>query len=127
MAQNLSKSPIYQKAEDIFALSRSIATYLNYDLAALHSNGSENLNIYFSGDIVQQSISLGPEILKAESQLYSEQKYKYAASVERMTKLLYKNCDRLENANVSGKEFIKLLRKELKKFSKMYRIWSLTL
>ncbi len=127
MTPSFSKSPLYCKAQEIFVLSRNIATYLNYDLASLQNNGQENDFIYFSGDIVQQSVSLAPEILRAERQIFSEEKYKYAASVERLTALLHKNCDRLEKANVSGKDFIKLLRKELKKFSKMHRIWTLTL
>ncbi len=127
MTPSFSKSPLYYKAEEIFAISRNIATYLNYDLAALQEDGTEDASIYFSGDIVQQSVSLAPEILRAETQRFSEDKYKYAASVERLMVMLNRNCDRLENANVSGKDFIKLLRKELRKFSKMHRIWSLTL
>jgi hypothetical protein len=76
---------------------------------------------------VQQSVSLAPEILKAESQLFSEEKYKYAASVSKLTTKLYKNCERLELSNSNGREFISLLRNELKKFRKLQRTWMLTL
>lgn len=120
-------SAMYKKAMEIFSLARNISSYLSYDLASLQKNGKEDPNIYFSGDIVQQSVSLGPQILKAESQSFSEEKHKYAASVMRLSNLLYKNCERLETVNSNGKEFLPLLRKELKKFRKLQHNWQLTL
>lgn len=124
---NRPQSAIYKKALEIFSLARSISNYLNHDLSPLQKNGMEDPNIYFSGDIVQQSVSLGPHILKAESQPFSEEKHKYAASVMRLSNLLYKNCERLERVNSNGKDFLPLLRKELKKFRKLQHTWRLTL
>lgn len=121
------QSAMYKKAMDIFAISRNISNYLVHDLAPLQPNGRENTHVYFSGDIVQQSVSLAPEILKAESQPFSEEKHKYAASVVRLTNLLYKNCERLEHINSNGKDFLPILRNELKKFRKLQRSWMLTL
>lgn len=124
---NNSQSAVYNKALDIFSLARNISAYLVHDLSHLQKNGTEDPNIYFTGDIVQQSISLGPQILKAESQPFSEEKHKYAASVMRLSNLLYKNCERLERVNSNGKDFLPLLRKELKKFRKLQHTWRLTL
>ena len=125
--RNNSHSAIYKKALDIFSLARHISAYIGHDLVHLQKNGSEDPNIYFTGDIVQQSVSLGPQILKAESQSFSEEKYKYAASVLRLSNMLYKNCERLERVNSNGKDFLPLLRKELKKFRKLQYNWRLTL
>ncbi len=123
----LPELPIYKKALDIFSISRKISSYLNYDLAPLQKDGKEDKHIYFSGDIVQQSVSLIPEIMKAEAERFSERKYKHMASVKRLTRLLYKNCKRLEQSNSNGKDFLPILRKELKMFSKLQRSWMLTL
>lgn len=112
---------------EIFTLSRHISSYIAHDLAPLRQNGREDDTIYFTGDIVQQSVSLAPEILKAESQTFSEEKHKYAASVNRLVNSLYKNCERLEHVNSNGKEFLPILRTELKKFRKLQRSWMLTL
>jgi len=112
---------------EIITLSRSISTYLNQDLAYLKPDGKEDSNIYFSGDIVQQSTSLAPEIEKAELEKYSDKKYKHIASVKRLTNLLYKNCSRLEKSNSNGKDYLPILRNELKKFRKLQHNWSLTL
>ena len=105
LPSHMPQSPIYKKAIDIFMLSRRIADYLSEDLAVIKNDGSENPHIYFSGDIVQQSVSLGPEILKAEQQSMSEAKHKHAASVSRLASTLYKNCERLEHASSNGTDF----------------------
>jgi hypothetical protein len=127
ISHGLPHSPIYKKALEIFTLSRHISTYMVHDLAHLNKNGEENPHIYFTGDIVQQSVSLAPEILKAERQAFSEEKHKYAASVSRLANSLYKNCERLERVNSNGKDFLPILRGELKKFRRLQRTWMLTL
>ena len=123
----MSDLPLSHKALEIFSLSRKISSYLNYDLAPLRVDGTEDNDIYFSGDIVQQSESLVPEIIKAEVERSSEKKRKHAASVNRLTRLLYKNCKRLEHSNSDGKDFLPILRKELKIFNKLQRSWMITL
>lgn len=124
---NLSDLPIYKKAIEIFALSQNISMYLTHDLSALRSDGTEDSNIYFSGDIVQQSVSLVPEIVSAELERFSEKKYKHIASLKRLTNMLYKNSYRLEYSNSNGKDFLPILRRELKKFKQLQRSWMLTL
>ena len=123
----LSELPIYRKAMDIIILSRSISTYLNQDLAYLTPNGNEDSHIYFSGDIVQQSTSLAPEIIKAERENCSERRLKHVASIERLTNLLHTNCNRLENSNSNGKDYLPILRNELQKFKRLKHVWMMTL
>lgn len=127
LPNNFPQSPLYKKALEIFMLSRNISSYLVHDLAPLHKNGKDDPSIYFTGDIVQQSVSLAPEILKAERQPFAEEKHKYAASVIHLTNSLYKNCERLEHSNSNGKDFLPILRKEIRKFRKLHRNWMLTL
>ena len=115
---HLPQLPIYRKALEIVSLSRSISTYLNYDLSSLQSDGKENKHIYFSGDIVQQSISLAPEILKAEQESYPDKKVKHIHTVSTLTNRLYKNCLRLENSKSNSKDYLQLLRQELHRLSR---------
>ncbi len=124
---NLSELPVYKKAQEIFALSQSISTYLKEDLAPLNEEGKENSNIYFSGDIVQQSVSLAPQIANVELERNSERKYKHLASLRQLTNLLYRNSYRLEKSSSNGKDFLPILRNELRKFKKLQRNWMLTL
>ena len=124
---NSPVSPILKKALEIFTLSSHISKYLVHDLAPLQANGYEDPNIYFSGDIVQQSNSLAPEIIQAESKTFSEERHKHLLSLSNLTNILYKNCERLERTHSNGKEFLPILRKELNKFKKLQHIWMLTL
>jgi hypothetical protein len=124
---HLSDLPIYKKAMEIIILSRSISTYLNQDLSYLKPDGTEDNDIYFSGDIVQQSASIAPEMVRAEMERYSDKKHKHIASVERLTNLLYKNCKRLEQSNSNGREYLPILRSELRKFKRLQHTWMLTL
>ncbi|WP_194768489.1 hypothetical protein [Tamlana sp. I1] len=124
---NLSELPIYQKALEIFTLSQNISMYLKDDLSILKPDGSEDNDIYFSGDIIQQSVALAPEILNAELERHSERRHKHIASLKRLTNKLYKNSYRLERSNSNGKDFLPILRNELRKFKKLQRNWMLTL
>ena len=124
---HLSELPIYQKAMDIIVLSRSISTYISQDLSYLKPDGSEDFDIYFSGDIIQQSESLAPEIEKAEAERYSERKHKHLASLERLVNRLHINCNRLQNCNSNGRDYLPILQNELKKFRRLQRTWMMTL
>jgi len=124
---HLSELPIYKQAMQIFILSRSISTYLIQDLAYLQDDGTEDTNIYFSGDIVQQSVSLAPEIINAELEPSSDKKHKHVASVQQLTNRLYTNCKRLESSNSNGKDYLPILKKEIRKFRQLQNSWMLTL
>ena len=118
---------LYKKALEIFTLSRNISTYLIHDLAPLQNNGSENPHIYFTGDIIRQSDALAPKIIKAENQTFQDERIKQATSLIHITNKLYKNCERLEQSESNGKEFLILLRKELRKFKHLHRSWMMSL
>jgi hypothetical protein len=123
----LSDLPLYQKALDIIILTRSISTYLGHDLCGLNPDGTEDNNIYFTGDIIQQSHSLAPEIINAERERFSDKKHQHIESLDRLTYRLYKNCTRLEKSKSNGKDYLPILRSELKKFRKLQRHWMMTL
>lgn len=127
LPSHLSDLPIYKKALDIIILSRSISTYISQDLSYLNPDGSEDSNIYFTGDIIQQSTNLAPEIINAERERYSEKKHKHLESLDLLTTRLYSNCRRLERANSNGKDYLPMLRYELRKFRKLQRSWMMTL
>lgn len=119
--------PIYHKALDILKLSRHASFTFADDLCAMQNNGQEHPGIYFTGDMIQQSVCLAPEILKAEEQTYSEDKRRYAKRVRRLTRLLLATCERIEKSPIQSKDFLLLLRREIKAFKKLQLTWLLTL
>ena len=112
---------------DIIMLSRNISIYLTQDLSYLNSDGTEDSNIYFTGDIIQQSTNLAPEIINAERERYSDKKHKHLESLDLLTFRLYNNCKRLEHSSSNGRDYLPILRGELGKFRKLQRSWMLTL
>lgn len=120
-------SNIYNKSVEIFHLARQISHYIAHDIAPLQRNGQDDPHIYITGDIVQQSVSLGPEILKAENQPFQDEKYKYATSVLHLANRLYRNCKRLQKTNSNGRDFLPIILKELRKFRKQLHTWRLTM
>ncbi|MBQ4820390.1 hypothetical protein [Aquimarina sp. MMG016] len=117
---------LYKKAVEIFTLSRDISQYLVHDLAPLQNN-TENPHIYFTGDIIRQSDSLATKIITAENQTFQDDRIKQANSLIRLTNRIYKNCERLEQVESNGKDFLPVLRKELRKFKRLQRNWMMTL
>lgn len=125
---HLLESPLYKKAMEIGLLSRNISSYLNEDLCLIQSDGTEDNNIYISGDIVQQSNALAPEILHAEiNKFHNRKKYKHLSALRKLTRRLYKNCNRLENCKSNGKDYVPVLKRELKIFNRLQKQWMLTL
>lgn len=121
------RSSLYLKAQEIRKISQRISDYLLPDLAVLNENGHEDKGIYFTGDIIRHSNSLIFNISKAESEYFQDNRMKYISSVNRLTEMLYKSCEKLEKTNSNGREFLKILRKELKKFQKLQKYWRLGL
>ena len=116
-------SAFHKKALEIGMLSKAISDYLSKDLSSLTSTGTENPHIYFSGDIVQQSVSLSEEIVKAERCGRPEKRQLHIQTLGWLTYRLIQNCKRLEHCQSNGRDFMPILRQELKKFKSLQRHW----
>ena len=126
-SSELYYSPLYRKAKEIIHLTRNISDYLIPEMAVLNEKETEDSKIYFTGDIIRQSLSLIPNIENAEKAEISDSKMNYVVAVSRLTDILYRNCERLEHSSCKGTEFVKVLRGELKKFRKLQYVWKLTI
>ena len=119
--QSLNQLVIYKKSIDIFKLSRRVAAYItdDKDLISMYRSGSRSDN--YADNLVLNAFRLVPKIVETEGQQNADLKLKYAKSLRYYIDLLYKNCLQLENTKIQGKEFVKLLRTELKTFRKIHR------
>ena len=119
--QELNNSLMYQKSLDIFKLSRSVAAYItdDKDLISMYRSGTRTDN--YADNLVLNAFRLVPKIAETESQKNRSVKLIYARSLRYYIDVIYKNCIQLENTKVQGKDFVKLLRKELKKFQKLHK------
>lgn len=119
--QNLDQLIIYKKSLDIFKLSRRIASYItdDKDVVSMYRSGSKSDN--YADNLVMNAFRLVPKIVETECQENSSLKLKYAKSLRYYIDLIYKNCLQLENTKIQGKDFVKMLRNELKSFRKIHQ------
>ena len=121
--KNIKQLLVYQKALEIFKLSRHIASYISYDKNVLKMRVSSSPNDVFINEFLIKSLRLAPNIAAAESQNNPKIKLKYAKSLQRITEQLNSYCTALDRNSPQGRNFIKLLRDELDKFKKLQQGW----
>ena len=114
------------KALEIKNISKIISDYVVDELSASTDN-SKSTTLYYSGDIVQQSIIIYEEIIKAEKSIFFEKKYFHACTIEWLISRLLITCRRIESSCSKSKDFVTILKKEVKKFKLLQNYWMLTL
>tara|TARA_R110001583_G_scaffold82774_1_gene219283 strand:+ start:17323 stop:17721 length:399 start_codon:yes stop_codon:yes gene_type:complete len=119
--QNINELIIYKKSIDIFKLSRQIASYVtnDKDVISMYRSGCKSDN--YADNLVMNAFRLVPKIVEAETQENPRVKLKYAKSLRFFIDRLYQNCLQLENTKIQGKDFVIMLRRELKKLRKIHR------
>ena len=119
--QNLNQLVIYQKSLYIFKLSRHIASYISNDKSVLAMYLSMNKIDKYADNLVMNALGLVPKIVETECQENPGLKLKYAVSLRYFIDRLYQNCLQLESTKIQGKDFVKLLRKELENLRQIHK------
>ena len=120
---SLSQSRIYQKSIEIFRLTRRVASYVtnDKDIHAMHV--SKIKSDKYADSLVIDSLGLVPKVVETEIQQNPILKLKYAKSLQYIIDRLYSNCVKLENSKIQGKDFVCVLKKELKSLRKMHNLY----
>jgi len=119
--QHINQLVIYQKSLDVFNLSRHIASYITNDKTMLAMYNSVKKGDKYADRLVMNALGLVPKIVETESQENPSLKLKYAKSLRYFIDGLYQDCLNLENARIQGKDFVRMLRKELILLKKIHR------
>jgi len=117
----LSHLNIYQKSLDIFNLSRRIATYISDDKSMLSMYSSVERSDRYADSLVMNAFGLVPKIVETESEENPILKLKYAKSLRLFIDVIYEDCLKLERTRMHGKDFVRMLRKELILLRRMHR------
>jgi hypothetical protein len=75
----------------------------------------------YADNLLMNALRLVPKIVETECQENPYLKLKYAKSLRYFIDGLYQNCLQLESTKIQGKDFVKLLRKELKKLRQIHK------
>lgn len=119
--QNIDQLIIYKKSLDIFKLSRHVASYItdDKDMISMYRSGSKSDN--YADNLVMNAFRLVPKIVETETQENPSTKLKYAKSLRYFIDRLYNSCLQLERTKIQGKDFVIMLRRELKILRKIHR------
>jgi len=119
--QHLNQLVIYQKSLYIFKLVRRITSYVTNDKNVLEMYVSNERSDRYADNLLINALGLVPKIVETECQENPSLKLKYAVSIRYFIDCLYQNCLLLENTKIQGKDFVKLLRKELKNLRQIHK------
>lgn len=119
--QTLNNLKIYQKSLDVFNLSRRIASYITNDKPILSLHTSVERSDRYADSLVMNALGLVPKIVETESEENPSLKLKYAKSLHYFIDIIYQDCLKLESTRINGKDFVRMLRKELILLRRMHK------
>ena len=118
-----SSLPIYKKSLALRDLSSSIATYFSKDTNLFKLKRSAGLREHIANALYTDSNLISKQIEQAETSNSYEIRMKSAMYINTITRNILYYCNGLEHDGVKEKEYVNLLRRELKSFRRSFKQW----
>ncbi|MEH6681018.1 MAG: hypothetical protein V7724_10750 [Sediminicola sp.] len=125
--KNLRTVPVYRKALELCRMSREIAAYVSYNKDLLKLYKSNSLRDIIADSLITDSILIPQKIAQAECSECHDVRMKSVVLIHIMTRNILSYCNGLEKDGVQEKEYINLLRREIKLFRILYKKWKRSL
>ncbi|NKI26222.1 hypothetical protein HCG49_06580 [Arenibacter sp. 6A1] len=121
--KNLSSIPIYRKSLDLCLMSREIASYVSYNKDLLKLYQSNSLRDIIADSLLTDAILIPQQIAAAEQSESYAVRMKSATFIAIMIRNINSYCTGLEKDGVKEKEYLNLLRSEIKSFRRLFKVW----
>lgn len=121
--KNLRSVPVYRKALDLCKMSREIAAYVSYNKDLLKLYQSNSHRDIIADSLITDAILIPQKIAQAEHSESDAVRMKSATFINIMIRNILSYCNGLEKDGVKEKEYLNLLRKEIKGFRKSFKTW----
>ena len=115
--------PVYQKSIVLRDLSNAIATYFSQDSNLFKLKRSASLRQHIAKSIFVDSRLISKQIERAATTDSYEVRMKSALYINAITRNIISYCNGLEHDGVKEKEYVHLLRRELKSFRTSFKLW----
>lgn len=126
-SKNLGSIPVYQKALELREISKAIASYISMQRDVITRYQSMSLRDTIADSLVNDTVLIPEQIAQAEySKSYAE-RASSASFINIMIRNINSYCLGLEKDGVKEKEYLNLLRAEIKSFRKSFTKWRRTL
>jgi len=122
--KNLRTVPVYRKALELCKMSREIASYVTFNKDLLKLYKSNSLRDIIADSLLTDAILIPQKIALVESSGSSDEKIESVSFINIMIRNINSYCTGLEKDGVKEKEYINLLRDEIKSFRKSFKKWT---
>ncbi|SDS20673.1 hypothetical protein SAMN04487764_1692 [Gillisia sp. Hel1_33_143] len=123
MESNFNQLKVYQKAQEIFKVSRAIACIISDNKNVMEMGISNNYNYHFAGEIVSDSLRLVPSLAVVHNTSNSSLRLKRANNIRKSANRMLIKCRKLEFNGVKETEFLNLLKSEILQFENLFTDW----
>lgn len=120
---NLSSVPIYRKALELCSTSRAIASYVTFNKDLLKLYTSQGFRDIIADALLTDAILIPQQIAHAEYSTSRKERLKSAVFINIMIRNINSYCRGLEHDGVREKEYLNLLKKEVRSFRKSFKEW----
>jgi len=122
-SENLGAVPVYKKALELREISRHIVSYVSFNKDLLKLYQSNSLRDIIAGSLLTDTKLIPKKIEQTEySKSYTE-RINNATFINIMIHNLNSYCTGLEKDGVKEKEYLHLLRQEIRSFRKTFKKW----
>ena len=115
---------IYSKALELCELSRAIASYVTHNKDLLKLYQSNSLRDIIADSLLTDAILIRQQIDRAEKSDNPVVRFRTTRFISVMIRNLQGYTNGLEHHGVKEKEYLNLLRKEIRSFKKVFKKWS---
>ncbi|WP_273275639.1 hypothetical protein [Maribacter polysiphoniae] len=125
--KKLGHIPVYRKALELCEMSRAIASYVTFNKDLLKLYKSNSLRDIIADALLTDAILIPQKIAQTEFSASNDEKYRNISFIKIMIKNINSYCTGLERDGVPEKEYLNLLRQEIRSFRKSFKKWTGTL
>ena len=124
MSQNhLGSLPIYKKAVELCTLSRELASFVSCDKNMLTLYRSNSHRDHIADSLITDAVLIPQQIARAETSSSPGDRLKSATFIGIMLRNINSYCNGLEQDGLREKEYLNLLRREIRLFRKSFKQW----
>ena len=115
---------VYRKALELCDLSKAIASYVTHNKDLLKLYQSNSLRDIIADALLTDAVLIPQQIARAEKAGNPVVSFRTARFISVMIRNMQGYTNGLEHHGVKEKEYLNLLRKEIKSFKKVFKKWS---
>lgn len=121
--QRIKELPVYRQALSLRTMSREIASFVTHNKDLLTLAKSHSLRDHIADSLLTDAILIPQEIARAEGTTSVQIRQRCVHFIQVMTQNLNMYCRGLEHDGVREREYLDLLRSEVKHFRRSFKKW----